>query len=151
MSDAQFEKEIRKLAKWYKKSLSDDQFDILFQRIGHIPIEALNDIVETLIDNKKYFPTPDEIKKEWYNWRRLNPDKSTDEVHDECPHCHGKGYLIYTPNTLGNKQYPGLYEYQARCGHCENWRNSCPKEMVMLTVDQAESGIIFGKPTNRAG
>ena len=122
-----FFEEIKRLEKW-TRPLSEDQREILYQEMKHIPEQALKDIVSELISSvkpKSAFPSISELKDVWIAWLQSHPEMQTTEFEDEyCFDCAGKGYIEVVYDTV-KVAGGGVVEYKTilPCGACRNnWK-----------------------------
>jgi len=115
---------------------SKSQSDAIYERVRHIPDQAMRSIMKNIEDNCDIIPRnlPKAIKTGWQQWREANPERI---VHDrtECRACGGSGHMHVMKDELS---------YVFRCGHCENWRGESGEGVPVATVDQVmEAGFYF--------
>jgi len=92
-----------------------------FEMVYHIPDEAFIAIINDVIEGEKFFPTPGILKKKWFEWMAINPDKIVRNK-ESCDECHGTGGIDYfIPNE---EAVP--YVYRVACASCENWKLAFP-------------------------
>ena len=110
---------MKTMTSWYRRSMDEKQHDILFNQVKHIPSAAFKDIIDALINDSKYFPTIQEIKNRYQNWRSAHPEQATGYEKTLCLDCQGKGFLWTSEfhEALGRN-----YTYCYRCGSCHNWQ-----------------------------
>lgn len=117
-SDA-LETSLKRMGRWYKKILSEEQIFIWLDQVNHIPSEAISSITEWIIEDERFFPTPGTMKKYWIRWMAENPGRVRPErALTECGECRGTGMLIYL-NPTG-------HEYSTGCAECKNWERVFP-------------------------
>ena len=96
MKIEEFTSQIQKLEKWCKR-LTDDQKDLLYEQLKHIPAEAFRNIVNDFIHSLRPgspFPSINDLKEAWIAWKASHPEKIAKEYKEEfCPECGGKGYF----------------------------------------------------------
>lgn len=119
-----FLQNMKTMARWFRKrDFTEDQLELWYERIGMIPSPILRQLVNQVIDNNKFMPTPAEIKNLYGEYRKRNPREfiSSTQGYESCEYCDGKGRIIAwkVTNTFN-------YEYDIACGHCENWRRVFP-------------------------
>ena len=117
-----FRSVIARMEEWFHKNLTGDQYEALRDRIHWIPVEALSDIVDTIIDENPptpgKFPTPARIKEGWRAWKSQNPNKVQGPARTDCTPCQGEGFLWYRKTDPVTEME---VEFVARCAACENW------------------------------
>ena len=115
---------IERLNEWFRP-LKSEQAQILISKTAFIPMKALGEIVERIIDESppnSAFPTLSKIIQGWEVWKMENPAKI---VHlertkcDECGPCDpiGSG-LIHARKKNDSGRW---IEYSFRCAMCRNW------------------------------
>jgi len=119
LSEDVFEKSFGILLNRHGKRYNADLASVYFDRCRKIPDEAFKEIIESIVDHEKFFPTPGAIKDAWHIWLDQRPHKKQYREKTQCPSCGSQGYYIYRKfNTAANK----WYEHIARCSYCQNWR-----------------------------
>ena len=116
---------MRKLEKWFKKTLDDDQMEMWLDKVRNIPTEPFNKIIDELIDQGRpnsFLPTPEDMRKKWFNWLAINPER-VHKAKEFCPECDSTGALEYWLWKTGS-----IYGYHCGCAKCENWRNVFPTQ-----------------------
>jgi len=127
MSPELFQEKLELMCKWFKKSMDEDQAQILYERIRFIPDEAFREIVDQMIETMKYFPLINDFKMAWRDWISQNPTKIIDPdqlIQEECSECGGTGMLdvwVHPPESVykGEKLW---YSIPFPCGFCNNWK-----------------------------
>jgi len=119
-----YEKSLKRLESWFKKTLTEDQAEILYSQVMFIPgepFEAItNKIIESKAPNPGNFPTSKEIKFEWYIWKKDNPHKVVvDHEETDCDDCYGTGFLWFRQTVLVTNLKT---EHCCRCAMCKNWK-----------------------------
>ena len=111
-----------------KQNEIDNKVNIWFSDLEFIPNEAIDFIFNGLKENDNIPKNlPKAIKAIYYVWENNNPSKLI-YVKDNCPTCEQKGYLIFEKSG---------YNFLARCGHCQNWRNAFGENAAqILTTNQ---------------
>ena len=137
---------MKTMTSWYRRSMDEKQHDILFNQVKHIPLPAFKEIVESIINDSKYFPTIQEIKNRFQSWRSAHPDQATGYERTPCLDCHGKGF-IWTLER--NEDLQHNYSHVYRCGACNNWQGHIhPSALPALHRSIAEregKKIVFPK------
>jgi hypothetical protein len=126
-----FEKNMKNLAEWFGRKLKEKQLEIWFERVSFMPDEAFDEIVDTIIDRMRTFPTPQQVKDLWLDWRRAHPEKlTTRHERSFCSECSGKGYIEvwYRSEKLryvvvDGQARPIWYSKLLPCAKCENWKS----------------------------
>jgi len=114
-----FEKNTRTLTTWFKRRLNDEQLDVMYQKLKYIPAPAYKDIVESLVEDSKFFPTIIEIKNRYQGWRFQHPEQVRDYEQTYCPDCHSKGFIWVKALDI---RVGRRYEFVYLCGACQNWK-----------------------------
>lgn len=114
-----FDVHFLKLMKWFSKTDRQVNLELWFDRIKEIPDEAFPIIVNQLCDSAKYFPTPQEVRNMFEDWRAGHPEKQAVHHRTWCDDCGGTGAIrvriqerYFTRDTL------------YRCRACRNWEGS---------------------------
>jgi len=119
-----FLRSMRTLTRWFRKrDFTEDQLELWWDRVGHIPDRIFGEIVNQVIDTSKYMPTPAEVKSLYGEYRRQHRDRfiPSEQTRVDCDRCNSTGIIVAWKVRGG---YP--YEYAIACGHCENWRRVFP-------------------------
>jgi hypothetical protein len=120
-----FERNSQTILTWFNRKLKPEQLRIMFHQLKHIPAEAYADIVAGLISDSKFFPTINEIKNRWWQWREAHPEKIVAEPRVWCEDCRGEGLLYIHQHMAGpgDRAYrEDPYQQVVRCGSCGNWK-----------------------------
>jgi hypothetical protein len=110
--------------------------------VGHIPSEALAEIVSTTIRNVKVMPTPHEVQTAYHDWIGTHPKKIARRECESCNVCDGDGYFPvwytvpgYTDPVSKKTIWASTF---IACGHCRNYQdNPGCKGIPRLTKEQA--------------
>lgn len=122
--------------------------NVYFQRCQRIPGRLFSPIVDEIIDNFKNFPTPQEIKNEYFRYLDDHPEKKAKKQITPCDYCNGLGWLEYLATEPGHnffdykngKLVAAKYARVARCGYCNNWQaQGVPAHFPLWTVENIES------------
>jgi hypothetical protein len=92
--------------------LSKDQVDIYYERLKWIEQSTLDGAIAFLVDNAKFFPTPQEIKDvcSTLSHEKLKSGRAVlKEV--GCPNCHNGVVFYEVPKADRNAMYPGSCAY----------------------------------------
>jgi hypothetical protein len=138
-----FEKGFQDLCARFGKKESKGLCEIYYRRLRKIPSKVFVDIMESVIDNYKTFPSPQDIKNAWHDWLDNHPESKVQKYIVPCQYCDGKGWLEYIATESGHAFYHKLkgltqcrYKRIARCGHCVNWEaQEIPRSFQRWTVD----------------
>jgi len=125
---------IQKLGTWFNKKLNDDQLDMWYEKLHHIPIVALKDIIDQLTSSEKYMPTIDHINILWSQWKYDHPKLVANEYEEQaCNECEGTGVITcwYVPEDIkgyivDGKPHTGYGRKEMACALCENWKRQFP-------------------------
>lgn len=132
MSGDLFRKHMGELGSYFKTSLTDDQKYQYQKTLQFIPGIALQDIAESLISERRptpgNFPTINEIKRAWYEWRKMHPEKverkQTQPI--PCDSCSSTGLISFKGPIPLAESGLRLYDFKPTltciCGECENWK-----------------------------
>jgi hypothetical protein len=150
----EFEPGMRRLASRFSKRINDELIDIYYQRVKRLPEKAWREIVDIIIDESRYFPTPGELKRLWWQWLDDHPSLKVKRRYLPCDYCNGEGALterrlIRSPiRGIGTMEYDSL----CRCGHCENWREVGYSQDVPIRtaaeVQKMGKWIVAGVPVS---
>lgn len=101
---------------------SDTQIDQWHEKIKFIPLVAVTWIRNAITDQDKIPRNlPKEIIKRWYDYRKVNKDKSIPEQYDYCDDCYGHGTHMF--KRLNHEYHPPIWmSYVAMCSKCDNWK-----------------------------
>ncbi len=79
------------------------------------------------------FPTPQQIKNGYWEWRRAHPEKTAKQgaFQQPCDECGGHGLLWF---KLPRGKYPFRLEYVAICAYCANWQNQFASQDGLLVT-----------------
>lgn len=105
------------------KALSNDQGGIYHERLRHFDRKYLEQAVEYHVDNSKYFPTPGEIKKAYWEARNNDPNRKEKSTEVKgCAHCR-YGWVNFT--MWGNTEHTSmrLYQKSQPCAYCHPQHN----------------------------
>jgi len=108
-----------RLLKWFNKSDKNVSLDLWFDRVKSIPDEAFPAIVDTLCDTSKFFPTPQDVRNMFEEWRSSNPEKQAVRHRTWCEDCGGTGAI-----RIRKKEGSFTRETFYRCRACKNWEGS---------------------------
>lgn len=70
------------------------------------PPEAFDFVVNSIIDNFKYAPTPNDIREALYSWQKTNKKYVDVEIEAfiiRCSQCYDTGYLLLRANDNSHK------------------------------------------------
>lgn len=113
----------RRMTTWFRKKMDDDQLDLMFGHLKHIPGEAYNEIVDGVISDSRYFPTINELKNRYHAWRSAHPEKVLPFEKTECPDCRGTGLLFF---IAPDPKMKSSFQFVCRCSACRNWLHHFP-------------------------
>jgi len=141
----------KRLSEWFGKRLNQEQQDLMFDKLKHIPNESYHEIVDYYIDSYKAtqsnFPHPADIKNQYGEWRKQHPEKVAAEPRTDCPQCKGKGFLWATkfvPNGESKVRFV-TYEYLFRCDACKNWKRQLPDSTTVPISNRATLGKSYDR------
>ncbi|MCP4569754.1 MAG: hypothetical protein GY841_19410, partial [FCB group bacterium] len=104
-----------------------------YDDLKKIPSEARKYILDALKKNDKLpLNLPKAIRAIHYQWRQDHPDKRAFQK-EECEHCDSTGHLRFLAKNW--------YEYDARCGHCGNWRRTLGELAAYAMYDYQIEGM----------
>ena len=138
MDTNDFYSDLGRLKKWFNKKLSPEQETEWFEKINFSPNEAWSDIVDSLTDSSKFFPTPDAVKDAWRGWLQAHPESMTKETERTwCDECEGEGIfsIWYQDYVVPKSQIPpgkdpdryiSWFRTFVPCGNCANWKRQFP-------------------------
>lgn len=150
-----FERDIRRIFRFFNRKANDDQIDMYYDKLKFIPNEAWDDIIDTITDNQKAMPTPRDFKDRWEEWRGGHKDKSVNEFGETyCHECNGHGFypFWYIPDDMFGKHADWenplhIYEAVSRCPRCENWKRTLNCGCIMKTkAELTEMGYRLEEP-----
>lgn len=137
----------------YKQIYSPEKKQRWFERIKHIPEEALEHIKGLIFDNQASLPRniPMHMKSNYIDWKRLNPGKIMKEQAERCDDCGSTGFLWYTEKIDGL-----VYEKMAVCAACDNWKiafgfKAKERHPVRIKKDLIEQGYAVKEIKNFEG
>lgn len=126
MDKHQFNEFITKLVvyfgkeKFYLGTSGKDRQALWYEKLNHIPAEALSWIRDQIQMDFDMLPTniPKSVNHYWLEWLSKHPEKRAREnkSYENCPHCHF-GILAFLHRPDG---YPAPTEKVARCGYCRS-------------------------------
>jgi hypothetical protein len=133
--------EVERLTNRFARKMTSEQLEIYYHRLFHIPEQPFIEIVNHFVDRARAFPAPGDFLDQWYDWQRSHPDKMVKQTEpiEPCEVCHGTGMIEYEMYELDpNDRGKGIWwpNFVCRCGHCENWKISCPKSMKRMKIYQ---------------
>ena len=140
-----FEKNIKTIQAWFRKTLTKDQLEMMFHQLKYIPAAAFLDIVKDIMNEKSpnpgNFPTINQLKSAWFAWQLANPQKiqRRDETRP-CDDCRGHGVLWWREWDKISKM--NIHRV-VRCASCTNWRKywaSNSKGMESTRADLEDAG-----------
>jgi len=116
----------------YSKPAKKELTNVYYSRLRRMPAAIFSEIVNLIIDNDKYFPTPGRIKAEFHQYLESHPEKKAHKNMTPCDYCDGNGYLEYRYYKAEHSQH---YNAICRCAHCDNWRaQEIPSHYPQWTV-----------------
>lgn len=142
-----FSEGIKKLERWYGKTLSGAQIAIWKEKTDWIPNKPFRDILEHCINKSRSFPLPGVFAEEWRDWQDTHRDQVRNTTEKTiCEECNSRGYLEYwkTLDWMAEKYEMALdaglelkpppdYLYIAKCAKCNNY--AFPKSFPRLTKE----------------
>jgi hypothetical protein len=141
-----FERDTKRLMAWYKRKLDANQLDVMYNRVRHIPGPAYADIIDSIIEDSRYFPTIVEIKNRYFAWRAAHPEQAISYEKTLCLDCHGKGFIWYNIRSMDI-----VYNVVCRCGACENWKGQGDQNIPIKHRSNLErDGLEITFPKHRA-
>ena len=143
----EFTFQVQRLEKWCKK-LTEDQKDVLYEQLKHIPAEAFRDVVTDFIHSLRPgspFPSITALKEAWIAWKASHPEKIAREYEEEfCPECGGKGYFEVVHEVVPSKFGPVEYTTMLPCAKCGNWKKIWGQKPKRLwTKEEIKAHPIF--------
>lgn len=104
-----------------RKRPESRQLVLWYEKVKHIPAEAVKYIYEAITDEEERLPMnlPKKIKAGWSAYLRDNPSKLVRHKRTACPDCYGHGLIWY---TRYEEIYERLNEAFCVCGNCSNWK-----------------------------
>jgi len=154
---------LKKLANWCHRTVGPEQLEIWYERIGHIPNEAWNDIIKKIIDRTKPnspLPSPEEIRSAYSLWLQDHPLKKAIEFErQDCDECDGDGCITawYEDEDikgffLDDEPRQIWYKKYLPCAKCDNWKRQFPVQGALApkrrwTKDEiVEAGMYLQSP-----
>lgn len=107
------------MAAWFNKKVSEEQSAAWYDRVKQIPDEAFQKIVDTVCDNAKYFPTPQDVRNMYEEWLSSHPEKRSLHNESSCDDCSGAGDI-----RVLIKEGHFTRDTRFRCKACKNWEGS---------------------------
>ncbi|MDY6845407.1 MAG: hypothetical protein SVW57_15120 [Thermodesulfobacteriota bacterium] len=102
MNEYEFNEQFQRLCKRWGKKGNDDQAEIYFEFVHNFDYRRLKKAVTNIMSSHKYFPTPEELQREYYSIKQAN------KINDNCDYCDS-GVMRF---TIKGK------EYASPCAHC---------------------------------
>jgi hypothetical protein len=132
---------LKRLSGWFGKALRAEQAKEYGRALRFVPPEALEEIVEKVIDETPAtpgrFPTPTRLLEQFYLWRAAHPEKRAHHPTTKCKVCRSQLGLLH-----GAREQEGItYRVVARCAACQNWMDQCGQSscVPLMTPEQLEA------------
>jgi hypothetical protein len=131
---------IKRMGDFYERGKEPRQsaMDAWFEKIQHIPSEAIRWIESKIQDECDSFPHNIAKTVNEYNmaWQQANPDKHAPEHHFDCPDCDHGLIRAFKDHELSGVRYG----YAFKCSKCRQLRLDYP---VMSRSELVAQGYVF--------
>ena len=116
-----FEKQFGRMCAWFNKSQDKIPITLWYERLKNkVPNDAFPAVVDAIIDNSKYFPTPQEVANAGQDWLASHPEKRDVRHETYCPECNSTGHIkVNIEEKMGRHKV--VRQTLFRCGACTNW------------------------------